>query len=72
MASLCSTTKIFERLILNKIQKLESLGNINLAGKQQHGFTKGKSTATAGLLLQALNVKACFLVTSGSKTIEKF
>ena len=48
---LCSTTKIFERLILNRIIKLESLNSANLAVKEQHGFTKGKSTATAGLVL---------------------
>ena len=44
VASLCSTSKIFERLILNKISKLEKLNEVNLAGKQQHGFVKGKST----------------------------
>ena len=55
VACLCSTTKIFESLILNRINKLEALNKINLAEKQQHGFTKGKSTATAGLLLQSLS-----------------
>ena len=58
MASLCSTTKIFERLILNRINKLEAINKINLAGKEQHGFTKGKSTATAGLVLQSLIARA--------------
>ena len=38
VASLCSTSKIFERLILNKISKLEKLNEINLVGKQQHGY----------------------------------
>ena len=33
VASLCSTSKIFERLILNKISKLEKLNEINLVGK---------------------------------------
>ena len=54
VASLCSTSKIFERLILNKINNLVKLNAINLVGKQ-HGFTKNKSTATAGLLIQSLN-----------------
>ena len=27
-------------------------------GKQEHGFTKGKSTATAGLLIQSLIARA--------------
>ena len=58
MASLCSATKNFERLILNKINRLKALNKINLVGKQQHGFTKDKSTATAGLVLQSLIARA--------------
>ena len=58
VASLCSTSKIFERLILNKIKKLELENEINLVGKQQHGFTKGKNTATAGLLIQSMIARA--------------
>ena len=58
VANLCCTSKIFERLILNRISKLESLNNTILAGEEQHGFTKGKSTATAGLLIQSLIARA--------------
>ena len=58
VASLCCTTKIFERLILNKISKLEKLNEINMAGEQQHGFSKGKSMATAGLLIQSMISRA--------------
>ena len=58
VASLCSSSKIFERLILNRISKLEALNEITLAGNQQHGFVKGKSTATAGLLIQSLIARA--------------
>ena len=54
VAGLCSASKIFERLILNRIHDLETLNEINIASKQQHGFTKNKSTATAGLTLQSL------------------
>ena len=58
VANLCSTSKIFERLILNRINKLEVLNAITLVGKQQHGFTQGKSTATAGLLVQSMIARA--------------
>ena len=34
------------------------MNKTNLAGKEQHGFTKGKSTATAGLVLQSLIARA--------------
>ena len=54
VANLCSVSKIFEKLILKRINDLEILNGISLAGKQQHGFQKNKSTLTAGLLLQSL------------------
>ena len=37
---------------------MEKLNEVNLAGKQQHGFVKGKSTATAGLLIQSMIARA--------------
>ena len=43
---------------MNRILDLEIEHKINLAGKQQHGFTKNKSTATAGLTLQSLIARA--------------
>ena len=42
IANLCSTSKIFERLILKRIQTLEIENNIDITGKQQHGFKKKK------------------------------
>ena len=54
VSNLCSTTKIFEKLILLKLQKLEFLNKIDLTGKPQHGFKKNHSTATASLTLQSL------------------
>ena len=58
VANLCSVSKIFERMILNRIIELESLNGVDLTGKEQHGFKKGKGTATAGLLLQSLVSRA--------------
>jgi hypothetical protein len=40
VANLCSASKVFERLILNRINQLETLANIDLTGKGQHGFKK--------------------------------
>ena len=54
VANLCSVSKVFKKLILTRIYELEIINGINLAGKQQHGFQKNKSTLTAGLLLQSL------------------
>ena len=35
---------------------LEIISGISLEGNQQHGFQKNKSTVTAGLFLQPLNI----------------
>ena len=53
VANLCSTSKIFEKLILKQIHYLENTNKLDLTGKQQHGFKRKKSTATAGALLQS-------------------
>ena len=58
IANLCSTSKLFERLILKQIQKAELLSNVDLSGKQQHGFKKSKSTSTLGLQIQSLIARA--------------
>ena len=58
IANLCSTSKIFERLILKRIQTLELVNNADLTGKQQHGFKKSKSTTTLALQLQSLIARA--------------
>ena len=43
IANLCSTSKFFEKLILKRLQAIETLNNKDLTGKQQHGFKKGKT-----------------------------
>ena len=58
ISNLCSSTKIFERLILNQIKYLETTNSLDFTGKNQHGFKKSKSTATAGLILQSLISRA--------------
>ena len=69
VANLCSVSKIFEKLILIRISELESINKISIGGKQQHGFTKNKSTATAGLMLQSLIARAlddnCYVAMAG-------
>ena len=66
IANLCSASKVFEKLILKQIHYLESKNKLDLTGKQQHGFKKNKSTATAGALLQSIIARAadndCYVV----------
>ena len=63
---MCSASKVFEKLILKQIHYLESKNSLDLTGKEQHGFKKSKSTATAGALLQSLIGRAadnnCYVV----------
>ena len=58
ISNLCSVTKIFEKLILLKLQKLEFLHKVDLMGKPHHGFKQKCSTASASLTLQSLLAKA--------------
>ena len=58
ISNLCSSTKIFEKLILNQITYLERTNKLDFTGKGQHGFKKSKSTATAGLILQSIISRA--------------
>ena len=58
ISNLCSTSKIFEKLILHRLNELETINNISLTGKPQHGFKKGHSTATLGILIQSLLANA--------------
>ena len=37
---------------------MEILNNVDLTGKEQHGFKKGRGTASAGLQLQSLIARA--------------
>ena len=46
ISNLCSTSKIFEKLILKRIQNLETLNNIDITGVNQHGFKKKKYSNT--------------------------
>ena len=58
IANLCSASKIFEKLILKQINYLESTNKLDLTGKNQHGFKRNRSTATAGALLQSIIARA--------------
>ena len=52
ISNLCSITKIFERLILERIGAIEKLEGVDLTGQSQHGFKKNRSTETAAIEIQ--------------------
>ena len=58
ISNLCSCSKIYEKLILSRINSLEKTNNIDLTGKSQHGFKPKHSTLTAGLRIQSLITRA--------------
>jgi hypothetical protein len=51
IANLCSLSKIFEKLILRRIQQIESDKKIDFTGSDQHGFKRKCSTSTLSLAL---------------------
>ena len=58
MANLCSASKIYEKLILQRIQDIEDEENVDLTNESQHGFKRGKSTTTAALSIQSALARA--------------
>ena len=58
ISNLCSTSKVFEKLILERIKQIEKENGVDLTGVQQHGFKAQKSTATAALIIQSILSRA--------------
>jgi hypothetical protein len=54
ISNLCSVSKVYEKLILKRLEEIGEENNIDLTGVQQHGFKKKRSTTTASLTLQSL------------------
>jgi hypothetical protein len=53
ISNLCASSKVFERLVLTRILDIEKEARVDIFGKTQHGFRKGRSTVTAAIELQA-------------------
>jgi hypothetical protein len=58
ISNLCSTSKIFEKLILKRILDIQNESKIDLTGVEQHGFKAQKSTASAALIIQSIIARA--------------
>ena len=58
IANLCSMSKVFEQLIIDRLREIETSNKCDLTGKLQHGFKQKRSTATAGLMLQSILTRA--------------
>jgi hypothetical protein len=54
ISNLCSITKVFEKLILLRLEEIEKENGIDLTGYEQHGFKKKRSTITAGLTIHSI------------------
>ena len=52
--NLSSVSKIYKKIILQRLMDNEKETKIDLTRDPQHGFKKTKSTATAGLVLQSI------------------
>ena len=58
IANLCSTSKIFEKLILKRINEIQEVNNEDITRNGQHGFKKNRSTLTLSLELQSIIARA--------------
>ncbi len=59
IANLCSTSKLFEKLILKRILEIHEQNNEDITDQSQHGFKKGRGTAsTLSAELQNLIARA--------------
>ena len=58
ISNLCSLAKVFEKMILVKLDQIAEKNNIDLTGSLQHGFKKFHSTNTAMLSIQNAISKA--------------
>ncbi len=51
---MCSTSKIFQKLILKRILEIQETNECDLTVENQHRFKRGRSTSTITLDLQSL------------------
>jgi hypothetical protein len=58
IANLCSTSKVFEKLILKHILEIQDENECNLTGQNQHGFKCKRSTSTLSSQLQSIIARA--------------
>ena len=58
IANLCSTSKVFEKLILKRIIEIQDDNECDITGTNQHGFKRNRSTTTLSLELQAIIARA--------------
>ena len=58
IANLCSSSKIFEKLILKRILEIQDVNKCDLTGNNQHGFKHKRSTSTLSIELQNLIARA--------------
>ena len=58
IANLCSSSKIFEKLILKRINEIQAENNTDITGENQHGFKQKRSTSTLSVKLQSLIARA--------------
>ena len=42
ITNLCSMTKIYEQLMIDRLKEIEAINNCELSGKSQHGFKQKK------------------------------
>ena len=58
ISNLCALSKVFEKLVLQRLWEVAEKHRIDLTGETQHGFKPKRSTVTACLALQSIFSRA--------------
>jgi hypothetical protein len=58
ISNLCWFSKVFEKLIMLRIQQIQQAHNVYLTGNPQYGFKRSRSALTAGLNIQTIILRA--------------
>ena len=53
ISNLCSLEKVYERCLLNRLERYAEESGSDLTGRNQYGFKKSRSTTTISLVLQS-------------------
>jgi hypothetical protein len=59
IAYLCSSSKVFEKLILRRILETQENNNEDLTGENHHGFERKRNTSKLSVELQSIIGSTC-------------
>jgi hypothetical protein len=68
--NLCSSSKVFEKLILRRILEIQDQNKVDMTRKGQHGFKKRRITSTLSVELQSVISRASLDLSSAFDVVN--